>query len=221
MKRSAFGGGIKAGGRNYVSCFVNIQELPASKKTMNENNRFKAFSSLLNADENRRFQTATDSYLKNWETEFSQEKDIHQLTGEKNTFRYLPLKNMALRVSAEDYLCDLFMVLAAAAITKTPIVVSMDEKDVKLDVLKRCASKDLSLSIESETTFLNHLQDYERVRTCSDKLSADMYLKAAESGTWIATAKPLAEGRLELLHYLKEQCIAYEYHRYGSMTEKP
>ena len=34
MKRSAFGGGIKAGGPNYVSCFVNFTEnKPKAKKT--------------------------------------------------------------------------------------------------------------------------------------------------------------------------------------------
>jgi len=40
------------------------------------------------------------------------------------------------------------------------------------------------------------------------------------SGKYVATAKPLVEGRLEMLHYLKEQSIAFEYHRYGSITEE-
>ena len=30
---------------------------------------------------------------------------------------------------------------------------------------------------------------------------------------------PVTEGRIELLHYLKEQSISYEYHRYGSITD--
>jgi RHH-type proline utilization regulon transcriptional repressor/proline dehydrogenase/delta 1-pyrroline-5-carboxylate dehydrogenase len=61
------------------------------------------------------------------------------------------------------------------------------------------------------------MDKYERVRTCSGDLSDDFYQKAAETGKHIANNKPLAEGRLELLHYLKEQSIAYEYHRYGSI----
>ena len=64
------------------------------------------------------------------------------------------------------------------------------------------------------------MNDYERVRTCSDQLSAEFYRKAALLGKYVATAKPLVEGRLELLHYLKEQSIAFEYHRYGSITEE-
>ena len=46
------------------------------------------------------------------------------------------------------------------------------------------------------------------------------YKKAAKLGKYIATAKPLLEGRLELLHYLREQSISYEYHRYGSFSEE-
>jgi RHH-type proline utilization regulon transcriptional repressor/proline dehydrogenase/delta 1-pyrroline-5-carboxylate dehydrogenase len=49
----------------------------------------------------------------------------------------------------------------------------------------------------------------------------EVYKKAAELGKHIAMQKPLNEGRLELLHYVKEQSIAFEYHRYGSITETP
>jgi RHH-type proline utilization regulon transcriptional repressor/proline dehydrogenase/delta 1-pyrroline-5-carboxylate dehydrogenase len=58
---------------------------------------------------------------------------------------------------------------------------------------------------------------YERIRAASPDLSDAIYQKAAKLGKHIAANKPLAEGRLELLHYLKEQSIAYEYHRYGSI----
>ena len=56
-------------------------------------------------------------------------------------------------------------------------------------------------------------------RTCNDMQSDDLIRRAAKLGKYIAMAKPLIEGRLELLHYLKEQSIAFEYHRYGSITE--
>jgi len=221
MKRSAFGGGIKAGGRNYVSSFVNIDEKITSINSVKENNLYKSFTSRLDAHDYARFQTAVESYLKNQKAEFSQEKDIHHLIGEKNTFRYLPIKKMVLRVLTDDTLCDIFMVLAAADIAGTPIEVSIDEKDGKLVILRSCLNKDHLLLVESETEFLNHMHNYERVRTCVNQLSEKFYRKAAESGKYICTAKPLTEGRLELLHYLKEQSIAFEYHRYGSITEIP
>jgi RHH-type proline utilization regulon transcriptional repressor/proline dehydrogenase/delta 1-pyrroline-5-carboxylate dehydrogenase len=219
MKRSAFGGGIKAGGRNYVSSFVNITDSTGKQTTNKENNQFKTFSSLLNEHENARFQSAVDSYLKNMENEFSKELDIHHLMGEQNTFRYLPLTNMVLRVQSTDNLCDVFMILAAAGIVKTQIKISISTNDSKLEVLRKSTEKQCKLIIQTESEFLKELDKYERIRTCTNQLPEEFYLKAAKTGKHIASSTPLIEGRIELLNYLKEQSIAYEYHRYGSITE--
>ena len=219
MKRSAFGGGIKAGGRNYVTSFVKITESTKVVTTSKEKDQFRTFSSILNIHENAHFQTAVDSYIKNFKSEFSKETDIHHLMGEKNTFRYLPLKNMILRVQNTDNLCDIFMVLAAANIVKTPIKVSISADDYKLEVLRKSTENLSRLIVQSEKDFLNDIEKYERIRTCNNQLSDEFFLKAAKTGKHIATAKPLFEGRIELLHYVKEQSIAFEYHRYGSITD--
>ncbi len=219
MKRSAFGPGLKAGGRNYVSSLVEIVEKEPIYSVSTNNKQFKSYAEKLNSHENARFQTAVESYKLNWENEFSLELDINNLMGERNTFRYLALKSMALRVQATDNLCDISMILVAANIAGTPITVSINEDDFKLEILKNHATKEYSLKIQSETEFLNEMNIYERIRTCTDKLSNEFYLEAAKLGKYVATAKPTIEGRLELLHYLKEQSIAFEYHRYGSITE--
>lgn len=220
MKRSAFGGGIKAGGRNYVTSFVEISDAAKTFAANKEPNQFKSFSAILNFNENTRFQAAVASYLKNRENEFSQEKDIHHLMGERNTFRYLPLKKMALRVLPTDNIVDIFMILAAANIVKTPIEISIDEDDFKLEVLKKALENEFPIHIQTENEFLNEMSNYERIRTCSNQLSEAFYRKAAVLGKYVAMAKPLVEGRVELLHYVKEQSIAFEYHRYGSISEE-
>ena len=38
---------------------------------------------------------------------------------------------------------------------------------------------------------------------------------------YIATAKPVKNGRVELIHYIKEQSISFEFHRYGSILDVP
>jgi len=219
MKRSAFGGGIKAGGRNYVTSFVNITENAKILTTFKEKNQFKTFSSILNVHEKAHFHTSIDSYLKSWNNEFSQVVDIHHLMGEENVFRYLPLKSMALRVQNADNLCDIFMILAAANIVRTPVTLSISSDDCKLDILRKSAQHECTFIVESENEFLNGMGKYERIRTCNNQLSEELYLKAAKTGKHIASSKPLIEGRIELLHYVKEQSIAFEYHRYGSITE--
>jgi len=43
---------------------------------------------------------------------------------------------------------------------------------------------------------------------------------AAELGVHIADAPVLAAGRLELLHYVREQSVCIEYHRYGQIPRE-
>ncbi len=198
MKRSAFGGGIKAGGRNYVSCFVNFNE-----------NKVKD-----------RLEAATASYLECWKSEFSLELDVNHLYGEKNTFRYLPLRSMAFRVLDTDSLTDVLMVLAAAKTVNTPLIVSIGKGDEKEASIRKAVPVGFRIHVETEAEFLAKMDNFERIRTCSDQLSDAFYKKAAALGKYVATAKPLVEGRIELLHYVKEQSIAFEYHRYGSITEE-
>jgi len=239
MKLSAFGGGIKPGGPNYVSCFLNIVETGRAPSTENKTDHASSsqtktghapslqtdmiFSSLLDANDKSRFESAIGSYQKNWETEFSKERDVNHITGEENIFRYLPLKSCALRVQLTDKLCDVLMAVVASCIVKTPITVSIAANDPKCKSLQhaetRRAKSLLRVVVQDETSFINDMAKYERIRTCSPDLSDEIYKKAAELGKYIATAPPLAEGRVEMLHYVKEQSISFEYHRYGSITE--
>lgn len=215
MKRSAFGGGIKAGGPNYVSCFVEISE----KEIKNPTSLQYPLSELVSDEkEKARINYAYESYKKAWDTEFSQERDINHIYGEENTFRYLPLKNIVLRVE-DDELSDILLVLYAALVAKTPLTISISANDKKLSAIEKAAATigRVKLVVEDEVAFIDSMNKYERIRACSTDLPDVIYKKAAELGKHIATNKPLIEGRLELLHYLKEQSIACEYHRYGSI----
>ncbi|MDR1504822.1 MAG: bifunctional proline dehydrogenase/L-glutamate gamma-semialdehyde dehydrogenase [Prevotella sp.] len=215
MKRSAFGGGIKAGGPNYVSCFVEFaeNEVPATSVR-------SQLSDLVDADKDKnRLNYAAESYKNAWGTEFSLERDVNHIYGEENIFRYLPLKSIGLRVQENDNLCDILLILSAVTIAKTPVTVSISGSDSKLQAVEKAALTLLGIVIkmQDEDRFVEEMENYERIRICSPAASYAIYLKAAKLGKHIANNKPLVEGRLEMLHYLKEQSIAYEYHRYGSI----
>jgi RHH-type proline utilization regulon transcriptional repressor/proline dehydrogenase/delta 1-pyrroline-5-carboxylate dehydrogenase len=222
MKLSTFGGGVKAGGPNYVTSFLNIVETGYTPSVQNGND-FLAFSALLDDNDKARFESAIDSYQKNWETEFSQERKTSDIIGEENIFRYSMLKRCALRVQADDKLCDVLMVIAASLIAQTIITVSVASDDPKcrtlINVKTRHVTPLLSVVVQDEASFVKDMAKYERIRTCSSDLSEAIYKQTAALGKYIATAPPLAEGRVEMLHYMKEQTISFEYHRYGSITE--
>ena len=221
MKRSAFGAGIKAGGPNYVSCFVKFTEKPMGDIPESFEYPFKQW---ITADEDKkRLQYAYQSFDKAWREEFSVERDVSHIVGEKNTFRYLPLKSMAVRVQENDALCDVLLTLYAAGKTKTNVVLSVPAAYPYLGALKEAVAgiKNVKVREQEESNFIAGLDAYERVRACSEGLSDKVYERAAELGLYIASEKPVVEGRIEILHYLKEQSISYEYHRYGSIVEEP
>lgn len=206
MKRSAFGAGIKAGGPNYVSCFV--QFIDNRKKTI--------------TDRNELFRQVRQNFAKAWDDEFGVERDVSHIVGEQNTFRYLPVKSVAIRVQDSDPLVDIILTFYAAVYTVDKVVISVSKTYPEMDVLrKETADYGKVILIQTEEEFVAEMEKYERIRTCSADLSDAIYNKAAKLGLYIATATPVAEGRIELLHCVKEQSISYEYHRYGSIIEEP
>jgi RHH-type proline utilization regulon transcriptional repressor/proline dehydrogenase/delta 1-pyrroline-5-carboxylate dehydrogenase len=218
MKRSAFGGGIKAGGVNYVSCFVEFTEKPSLQ---NKSGKSPLGSLVEDEKSKKRLDFAASNYPEAWEQEFAKERDVCHIYGESNVFRYLPLKNCAIRVQPQDDLCDVLLTLYAASFTHTPTVVSVSSGDAKLNTLEKAAALlGFSLLKQDDAQFIADMDKYERIRACSPNLSDEVFCQAAKLGKHIATAKPLAEGRIELLHYVKEQSIAHEYHRYGSIFDE-
>jgi len=118
---------------------------------------------------------------------------------------------MGLRVCDTDYITEILMVIEAAKAANTPLTVSVSGDYLLKDKIP-------GHIVQSDLAFIAEMSKYERIRAISpESLSDAVYRKAAELGLYIADAKPIAEGRLELLHYLKEQSIAFEYHRYGSI----
>lgn len=194
MKLSAFGGGVKAGGPNYCSCFVKIADKPDSKTDYRQ------------------------SYTKAFQEEFSKPRDINDLYGEQNLFRYLPLKSMVLRLFPDDRNETAEMIVYAARLCGTPLTISYDPSDDRTEAL---ADTGCRLRKEAMDSFISSISEYERIRTCSPEIPVKIYEAAVQTDKYIATAPPVKDGRVELIHYIKEQSIAFEYHRYGSISEVP
>ncbi|MGL5732116.1 MAG: proline dehydrogenase, partial [Bacteroidales bacterium] len=165
----------------------------------------------------RMLKKAIRSYARNYDTIFCKETDVNHIYGEQNTTRYLPLKNCCLRVNADDKPIDIALVALGAYGCKTPLTISLDNQYTEMQRIKQIAEEcQAVILIQNEEEFISNMQNFERIRTCNDKYSDAIYNKAAASGIYIANSRPLSEGRIELLHYLKEQSISFEYHRYGS-----
>ena len=196
MKLSAFGPGLKAGGPNYVAQFMTICDKPG---------------------------TSTDyrkSYAEWYEKEFRHPRNIQPtIRGEQNVFRYLPLAGgMAVRLFGDETKEQLEMVCLAAKTVGTPLTVSADDGNALLDTARAFGAKTVS---ENLAAFCESIKRFERIRTISKEVPDIVFQAAANCDKYIAQALPVHDGRIELTHYIKEQSIANEYHRYGSQIEVP
>ena len=101
----------------------------------------------------------------------------------------------------------------------TPLTVSLSPDWQAWAWLAECEGVDLV--VEAEAGFVERLarpEDAERVRVWEPMSGA---ARAAANGTGVTVidAPVLANGRLELRWYLREQTVSRVLHRYGSMTE--
>jgi len=193
MKLSAFGGGLKAGGPNYCSSFVNIADKRSKDKRL-------------------------DNYEEVNRKEFFPFKEMSKLYGEQNLFQYIPVENVVLRLFPDDDVEDARMFFQACELAGGMPTISVTPGDERIDQLKGAG---LFVEEKSYEEFLDSMHLFERIRTCSPNIPLEMHERAAKIQKYIDTTKPVKEGRVELLHYLKEQSISFEYHRYGSITEVP
>ncbi|RXK07817.1 bifunctional proline dehydrogenase/L-glutamate gamma-semialdehyde dehydrogenase [Halarcobacter bivalviorum] len=227
MGKSAIGAGRKVGIFNYITQFVNFEEIntpSVSKKYSTDLTRFidSYKSKIENKEDFEKLSFALQSYYENYENEFSQEKDYCKVRGEDNHFRYLPLNNVLIRVSNDDTLFDILSRILAARVAKVHFKVSLDENAKVKPFLEEAYSMLFTardnLVVQDEDKFKKEISKYDRV-IFSDisKVSEEVFKEAAKTVTFIVRAKPMMEGRLELLNYFIEQSVSHSYHRYGNI----
>lgn len=230
MGKSAFGPGLKAGGPNYVAHFMRFTESPppASAAVIapeTEAGRLLAALHLTDAATQHRLGVAMDQYATAWATEFSQEHDHFQLIGQDNLRRYLPVRELRLRIHEADTAFDIAARIAAARTVGSRITVSTPPglASALLDSLHE-ATEAWAAGIEflTETddevaTALRH-HATDRIRYAApDRVPLNVRRAAAETQIYVADQPVLAAGRVELLWYLQEQSLSFDYHRYGNL----
>ncbi len=226
MGKSAIGAGRKAGFYNYITQFIDVTEQTSpqtAKRYDNELTQFitKCKNTLNNKEDFEKLDLALQSYLGNYENEFSKEKDYANVRGEDNHFKYISLDNVVIRVSSDDTIFEVASRILAARVSKVHFKVSIENNDLVKKFLEE--SKELftsrdSLIEQSEKDFLKTMSKYDRV-IYSDisKVSDAVFKESASSLTFIVRQKPMMEGRLELLNYFIEQSISHSFHRYGNI----
>jgi RHH-type proline utilization regulon transcriptional repressor/proline dehydrogenase/delta 1-pyrroline-5-carboxylate dehydrogenase len=239
MRKSALGAGIKAGGPNYVSQFMNFEEtgLPAIDAIQKDSEilrlsqrwRIKLDAnhfSGMEADISKTVR-AIQSYVYRAEQDFRVEKDFFHLRGQDNIIRFLPAGTVAVRMHEDDSLFDTLARIAAARISGCSLFVSIPPGLVNTTTAflgskeGQFILKGASVVRQTDRDLIQILSKIQRLRYARpDRAPSAVLAAAAELGFYISRTPVLMEGGIELLHYFQEQSICDNYHRYGNLGER-
>ncbi len=226
LGKSAIGAGRKAGFFNYVTQFVDFKEISSPKISKRyENDLVTLLSTLSNSElkneDKKKLDLALQSYLYNYENEFSIEKDYANVRGEDNHFRYKALSKVVIRVESSDNIFDIVLRIIAARVSRVNFTVSINKNEtvkVFFNNSKNLFTKKDNIIEEDNTAFSKTIKDFQRVIYSNiNNVPEQIFKTAASSATYIVRQKPMMEGRLELLNYFEEQSISHSFHRYGNI----
>jgi RHH-type proline utilization regulon transcriptional repressor/proline dehydrogenase/delta 1-pyrroline-5-carboxylate dehydrogenase len=238
MAKSAIGPGLKAGGPNYVSSLMRFRERAGgvvsgkggalADEHVEGLLASRALRDTLAAGTVERLRAAAASYERAMADEFARDHDDFRLIGQDDVRRYLPVEPLRIRVHEDDDAFDLFARAIAACIARCAVAVSVPPgtttgpaPPVGLlhDLTEPWAAR-IEFVEESDEALAAALRDGRVLRVryaATRRVPAVVWRAAAETGVHVATSPVLAEGRLELLHYLREQSLCVDYHRYGNL----
>jgi RHH-type proline utilization regulon transcriptional repressor/proline dehydrogenase/delta 1-pyrroline-5-carboxylate dehydrogenase len=211
-KLSNFGSGAKAGGPNYVAQTAIAKQIaePAIKgevpsilvELLSKVSLFK----LLPEEENL-LKKSIENYSY-WAPILKKPIDRSLLRGEDNEFYLVPRENYFLRIEEKpSTLLPLLQIIAASLICQTHLIISAP---FPMEDLKQVAG--ISVVVEEEEQFLK--RQPSRIRLLHPP-SASLKQGAASVGATFQKELPLINGRIELLHYMREVSLSMDYHRYG------
>lgn len=238
LGKSAFGPGLKAGGPNYVSQFMRFTETapPVAAGPLEDGFlrdltgrlRGDELTDLISPTDRERLCAAIADYDRAWREDFAGERDDLKLPGQDNLRRHRPIAHLRIRVAEEDSPFDIVARIAAARAAGGRPVVS-HPPEVHVDLLQRL--HDLTVKWAAAIEFVaesdEHLvaeiadEDVDRIRYAApDRVPEKVRVAASGTVVHLATEPVVSHGRLELLHYLREQSISHDYHRYGNLGER-
>jgi RHH-type proline utilization regulon transcriptional repressor/proline dehydrogenase/delta 1-pyrroline-5-carboxylate dehydrogenase len=219
-KASSFGPGAKAGGPNYLLQLCELREgdtaptlaapEPAAAHLLH------AVRTRIDKEARENLARAACQYGHAARGYFGQRHDPCALLGERNELVYAPCSGLTLRAApAAELTSALRMCIAAVSVGAKPTLSLHPQLGWELPQLPGCHVVTETTEALAERIASGEI---ERVRICG-ALEPELREPAAASGTHLAPEPLLASGRIELLHYVREQAVSYAYHRYGSLHD--
>jgi RHH-type proline utilization regulon transcriptional repressor/proline dehydrogenase/delta 1-pyrroline-5-carboxylate dehydrogenase len=224
-KASNVGPGAKAGGPNYVLQLGTWRQVDLPTQQADPAPVVAAVLERcqpLSSDDHVQalWQASARSYAWAWQQHYGREHDPSQILGEVNLFRYRPVRGILVRVEAASATVSLMQVVLAALICEAPLTVSLSPDRDAWDWLADLHT--VRVMVEDEASLIARLSAgdavYDRLRALGP-LSTALRRALNAAGISVVDVPVLANGRLELRYYLREQALSQTVHRYGNLMK--
>ncbi len=243
MGKSAFGPGAKAGGPNYVTTLMSFDDLesvapapdsgqiPKSIALLSFWQRLDRSSRLLldladsTAAQITQLRAAILSYDRFSRVEILVEHDHYLLVGQDNQRRYLPASPLRIRLHVDDTPFDIAARCSAAVATNCRATVSnppaVHESTIAaLEKLTYEWAGRIEFLEESDDELIHSIENGQVARlryAATTRVPESVRRVANRHHVFIADQRVSMHGRIELLWYVMEQSISFDYHRYGNL----
>jgi len=201
MGKSAFGPSIKAGGPNYVAQLMDFTENAEPEGVDLSDDTLRALAKRVPTDE---LEGALRSYTKQAQEEFACEHDHQRLLGQDNLRRYRSIRQLCICLHADDTQFEIAARIGAAHAVGCDVSITGPGVEAWSDFATVVPKLDAT--------------KFNRLRYATPERVPETICRAAnEACIYVADARVLSEGRLELLWYVEEQSLSNDYHRYGNL----
>ena len=201
-----YGSHALPGGRNFLLPLSKWEETARPQRRGKQRNiAFTPWEVLFpkpNPDDAMRLTTAADSISYWWETEFGTTHTLCPKPGEETVLRYLPIPT-CIRVEKETSDIDLSIALMAALKAGATVQLSTATMRPWMGTLS------IKITVESRTDYLGRMPSLatDGVHVRDTAATPEDMAVAAACGLHINRDAIIGNGRIEMLHYLREQTI--------------
>lgn len=227
-KASSFGIGMKVGGPNYLLQLGKCSDIPPQGLHEVSNDIIDLEGSLLQLGAKKRdstyFYKAAASMAFWWDNYFTKPRTLRRLVGQDNILEYRAHPEIFILFQDADNVVDLLILLAAArtAGCKVCCVASFKQhrrlfRQGPLNALFQKFNWSFCTLQEASAIILQTSQAHIRALSAPPP---DFIAEIAPILGCLDTSAPSANGRLELIHFVREVAISYDYHRYGNLMAR-
>ncbi len=199
----------QAAGPHYLTSLCTWQETARPQRRGKKRHipfaPWESLSPKPSPDDSMRLTSAADSISYWWENEFGLERELKTYEGEKVTRRYIALP---LCLRAEKATSDIDLAIAIMAALTAGCELQISSASLRPWMPRALEPLGISVTVEPRAEFEERFHAYAERGICARDTAATEATRhyAAEAGLQLCTDSVLANGRLELLHCLRE-CV--------------